>query len=60
MRNRILIFLVVALSGLRLSAQDNVIDEVVWVVGDEAIWKSEVENERLRAQYAGRSFDGDP
>ena len=21
-------------------AQDNVIDEVVWVVGDEAIWKS--------------------
>lgn len=60
MRNRILIFLVVALSGLGLSAQDNVIDEVVWVVGDEAIWKSEVENERLRAQYAGRSFDGDP
>ena len=32
-------------------AQDNVIDEVVWVVGDEAILKSDVENERLNAQY---------
>ena len=31
--------------------QDNVIDEVVWVVGDEAILKSDVESERLRALY---------
>ena len=41
-------------------AQDNVIDEVVWVVGDEAILKSDVENERLNAQYEGRRFGGDP
>lgn len=41
-------------------AQENVIDEVVWVVGDEAILKSDVENERLNAQYEGRHFDGDP
>lgn len=40
--------------------QDNVIDEVVWVVGDEAILKSEVEQERRNAQYEGRRFDGDP
>ena len=40
--------------------QNNVIDEVVWVVGDEAILKSDVENERLNAQYEGRRFDGDP
>lgn len=46
--------------GIGLSAQDNVIDEVVWVVGDEAILKSEVEEERKRAQYDGRRFDGDP
>ena len=32
----------------------------VWVVGDEAILKSDVENERLNAQYEGRKFDGDP
>lgn len=41
-------------------AQDNVIDEVVWVVGDEAILKSDVEEARLDALYRGRRFDGDP
>lgn len=41
-------------------AQDNVIDEVVWVVGDEAIWKSEVEAARLEALYNGEKFDRDP
>ena len=41
-------------------AQDNVIDEVAWVVGDEAIWKSEVEEARLSALYEGRKFDKDP
>ena len=46
--------------GFTASAQDNVIDEVVWVVGDEAILKSDVENERLQSQYEGRRFDGDP
>lgn len=40
--------------------QDNVIDEVVWVVGDEAILKSDVESERLRALYYGQKLDGDP
>lgn len=50
-----------ALTGIvPTMAQDNVIDEVVWVVGDEAILKSDVENERLNAQYEGRRFDGDP
>ncbi|MBQ8606717.1 MAG: peptidylprolyl isomerase [Bacteroidaceae bacterium] len=43
-----------------VSAQDNVIDEVVWVVGDEAILKSEVEAERINAQYTGTRFEGDP
>jgi peptidyl-prolyl cis-trans isomerase SurA len=37
-----------------------VIDEVIWVVGDEAILRSEVEEERLRAQYEGQSIPGDP
>lgn len=43
-----------------LSAQDNVIDQVVWVVGDEAILKSEVEEARLNALYERRKIDGDP
>lgn len=48
------------LLGMSVNAQENVIDEVVWVVGDEAILKSDVETERLNAQYEGRRFDGDP
>ena len=40
--------------------QQNVIDEVVWVVGDEAILKSDVEEARMNAQYEGRKFEGDP
>lgn len=54
------LFLLLMFVGLTVKAQDNVIDEVVWVVGDEAILKSDVENERLNAQYEGRRFDGDP
>lgn len=41
-------------------AQDNVIDEIVWVVGDEAIYKSEVEEARMEAQLRGVKWDGDP
>lgn len=48
------------LSAVVAVAQDNVIDEVIWVVGDEAILRSEVEEERLRAQYEGTPIPGDP
>ena len=41
-------------------AQGNVIDEVIWIVGDDAILRSEVEEERLRAQYEGQQIAGDP
>ena len=43
------------------SAQDkNVIDEVVWIVGDEAILKSDVENARMEFMQMGQRFEGDP
>ena len=49
------------LLGLSLGVQaQGVIDEVIWVVGDEAILRSEVEDERLRAQYEGQQIKGDP
>ena len=51
---------VLLLASVSAFGQNNVIDEVVWVVGDEAILKSDVESERLNAQYEGRKFDGDP
>ena len=43
-----------------ISYAQGVIDEVVWVVGDEAILRSEVEEDRLRAQYEGQQIKGDP
>lgn len=55
-----LLCLFLNLDKLVVLAQDNVIDEVVWVVGDEAILKSEVEAERINAQYTGTRFEGDP
>lgn len=41
-------------------AQNNVIDEVIWVIGDEAIFKSDVESARIDAQTRGQHIDGDP
>lgn len=43
-----------------LQAQSNMIDGVVWVVGDNAILRSEVEEQRIRAQYEGTRIQGDP
>jgi peptidyl-prolyl cis-trans isomerase SurA len=43
-----------------LFSQSNIIDEVIWIVGDESILRSEVEEQRLRAQYEGTPLQGDP
>ncbi|MCQ2095070.1 MAG: peptidylprolyl isomerase [Bacteroidaceae bacterium] len=41
-------------------SESNVIDEVIWVVGDEAIFKSEVEEAILDAQMSRQPISGDP
>lgn len=56
----LVLLFVLCTSQIKVYAQDNVIDEVVWIVGDEAILKSDVEEERLNAQYNGVKFEGDP
>ena len=38
----------------------NYIDEVVWVVGDEAILRSDIEMTRMQAEQEGMKWDGDP
>ncbi len=38
----------------------NVIDEVIWVVGDEPILRSDVEFQRLNAELNGQRIQGDP
>ncbi|MCR5044504.1 MAG: peptidylprolyl isomerase [Bacteroidaceae bacterium] len=51
-----------ATCSLMASAQErkDVIDEVIWVVGDEAILKSDVENARMEYLQQGQRFEGDP
>ena len=41
-------------------AQNNIIDEIVWVVGDEAILKSEVEEYRKEILMQNQRIEGDP
>lgn len=48
------------MTAMSLLAQDNVIDEVLWVVGDEAILKSDVEQARLYYMMQGKSIEGEP
>ena len=38
----------------------SIVDEVIWVVGDEAILKSDVEAMRIQAQQEGIRWKGDP
>ncbi len=42
------------------TSQNNIIDEIVWVVGDEAILKSEVEEYRKDLQMQNQRITGDP
>ena len=38
----------------------SIVDEVIWVIGDEAILKSDVENLRMQAAMEGIKWSGDP
>ena len=40
--------------------ESSVIDEVIWVVGDEPIMKSDVEMSRLQAEAEGIKFERNP
>lgn len=57
---KLLFTLLLACSIVGVKAQDNVIDEVVWVVGDDAILRSDVESQRLYMLNSGEKLDGDP
>lgn len=65
MNKRILVLLVLLVSLVTLvKAQTDslgtVVDEVIWVVGDEAILKSDVEALRIQGQQEGMRWKGDP
>jgi len=57
---KILFFLIALSTASCLVAQNNIIDEIVWVVGDEAILKSEVEEYRKEILMQNQRIEGDP
>ena len=57
---KILFFFFSVLAVSHVVAQNNVIDEIVWVVGDEAILKSEVEEYRKDILMQNQRIEGDP
>ena len=65
MNKRIQVILVLLVSLVSLCNAQNdslraIVDEVIWVVGDEAILKSDVEAMRLQAEQEGLRWNGDP
>ena len=65
MNKRIIVILVSLVSlVLQGKAQTDsigtIVDEVIWVVGDEAILKSDVEAMRIQGQQEGMHWNGDP
>ena len=61
---KFLLLVLIVLSNLitlhAQSTQSNVIDQVIWVVGDDAILLSDVENARLEMQLDRQRLEGDP
>ena len=65
MNKRILVILVslvslVSQGKAQTDSIGTIVDEVIWVVGDEAILKSDVEAMRIQGQQEGMHWNGDP
>lgn len=45
---------------MALADNTNIIDEVAWVVGDEPIYRSDIEEMYQQAQYDGTTFKNNP
>ena len=54
---RILLCAIAALPLITLSAQKNVVDEVIWVVGDDPILLSDVEEARISYEMNGQPIE---
>ena len=60
MKLKIKTFFAFALLALSGYAQNNVAEEVAWVVGDEPIFKSEIEEQYMQLQYERTPLQGNP
>jgi len=57
---KILTASILACAAYYTVAQNNIAEEVVWVVGDEPIYKSQVEDQYAQMQYERTPINGDP
>ncbi|MCH4156385.1 MAG: peptidylprolyl isomerase [Muribaculaceae bacterium] len=48
------------LGAIYMIAQNNIAEEVAWVVGDEPIYKSEIEEQYMQMQYEKDPINGNP
>ncbi len=60
MKMRTLLSCLMLIVALGMSAQNNVAEEVAWVVGDEPIFKSDIEEQYQQALYERIAIDGNP
>ena len=60
MKIKTLLMCMVALLSFSTNAQNNVAEEVAWVVGDEPIFKSDIEEQYQQALYERVVIDGNP
>lgn len=52
---------VIAMVGIVAYARDNnIVEEVAWVVGDEPIWRSQIEEAYDQYKYENTTIDGNP
>lgn len=54
------ISLFISAMGYLMTAQNNIAEEVAWIVGDEAIYKSDIEEQYQQLQYERTPIDGNP
>ncbi len=57
---KIFILFLAFIGGQHIFSQNNIVEEIVWVVGDEAIYKSEVEESRREMLLNNQRIEGDP
>lgn len=57
---KIKIFISCLILGVLTAFANNIAEEVAWVVGDEPIFKSEIEEQYMQMQYERQPIDGDP
>ncbi len=60
MKIRTLLCCLMSIVALGMSGQNNVAEEVAWVVGDEPIFKSDIEEQYQQALYERVAIDGNP